>query len=733
MTGDDVWLALRSAQAMEHGPERTALLREVVQEADRVDTPRATFLARRLLADAHRVDGRWDRVRALFAECLREYDERRWRFERRDEVDLLGWYAWLVECLADFPDHTLEDIRAAQEGLARRFTDAGLPWHEVYAARRALAAHLGDWPAADEAYLRWVATAPTDRDERWLDLAAVDHHLAKGDTEQAYRRATGMLDEPTATDDPVVLVRCLMLLPLARTGDWERASLTYRRLRRGMSGAFHSLESIGQLVEFCALTGNADAGIDWLAAMTGFEARQRPFATMEFATSAAVLAAALVRAGRGETVLDLGPDDPNTAPFRVVARTMRRLALDLAASFDRRNGNSFQGDRVRARLDAGPLTDFLPLSPTSRPPLTLLPPKGLSDEALLARAAWHDLRCEADEARACLTVVADDLPAHLEARRIELRAKFFQSEETEPLLRRAVDTHRRHGDEARALLAECWLGLWVSHTGRPDEAVATVVAAVAHLRRLGDDTDIAWGEYWLAYLLSGHGAHDEALAALARAGRHAEAADDRLVLGTVLVLDATLRPSLTTATSALDALIAAGAPEKALEALELVTRHETWPEVVEQVLARPPRGAARLVGRLRYLRVCGTAGAQRTAADTIADLNEAIGQAALRDGDTAEQWWLLAQANHAAGRFEDAVDACLRTIQLVEHVRAEDWATRADQARHQLADSYRLLGDHRAALREYRVLADGDGDLAATAFVAGTALLAELGVTDWPA
>lgn len=738
MTGDDgfdVWLSLRTAGAMEHGPERTAVLVEAVREADRADVPRATFVSRRLLADAYRVDGRWDLVHALATECLHEYDERVWRFERADEIELLSWHAWLVECMVDFPDRSLEDIRVAQEGLERRFTNAALPWHEVYAARRGIAAHLGDRAAADEAYLRLVATAPTEQDDRRLDLIAVDHHLSTGDTERAHRSAAAMLDDPSVADEPVVLARCLMLLPLAQAGEWERASLAYRRLRRGMSGEFHSLEHIGRIVEFCALTGNADAGIDWLTAMTGFGARRRPFATMEFAASAAVLADALVRTGRGDTVLDLGQDDPNSVPFRVLARRMRRLALDLAGAFDRRNGNTSQGDRIRARLAAEPLVEFLPLAPTSRPPLRLLPPEDLSDEALLTRAAWHDLRCEADEARACLTVVADDLPAHLDARRAELRARFFQGEGTEPLLRQAIHTHRRHGDEPRALLAECWLGLWVSHAGRPDEGLATVVAAVEHLRRLGDDADCAWGEYWLAHLLAGHGARGDALDALARGRRHAEAAADHLALGTLLTLATTLAPSVTTATAALDALVAAGAQEKALEALDLVVQHDNWLEVVEKTLADPPRHAARLVGRLRYLRACALLDTGHHT-DAVEDLNEAVGQAALRGGDTAEQWHQLAHANHAAGRFEDAVDASLRAVELLVHLRDtvdETWAHQAERARYLLADSYRLLGDPRAALREYRLLADGGGELAATAFVTGTALLEEMGITDWPA
>lgn len=397
----------------------------------------------------------------------------------------------------------------------------------------------------------WSAGSPTPACRG--TVAAIDHHLGKGETARARRIAAAMLDDPAVLDEPVVLTRCLMLLPLARAGEWELASLTFRRLRRAMSGEFHSAEHIGYVIEFCALTGNALTGIDWLPAAAGFEARQRPFATMELAASVAVLAAALVRAGRGDTVFDLGP----------------RLALDLAGQFDRRNGNTVHGDRIRARLAAEPLTGFSPLEPTSRPPLRLLPPPGLSDEALLTRAEWHDLRCEADEARACLTVVSDDLPPHLDARLAELRAKFLPGEETEPALRHAIDVHRRYGDQARALLAECWLGLWTAHAGRPDDGVA---AAVEQLRGLGDDSHCAWGEH----------------------------------------------------TGTLDALIAADAPEKALTALEQLTRHDGYLEVVEKILSDPPRDAARLVGRLRYLRACASPGT-RNAADIADDLADGDG------------------------------------------------------------------------------------------------------------
>jgi hypothetical protein len=216
------------------------------------------------------------------------------------------------------------------------------------------------------------------------------------------------------------------------------------------------------VVEFCALTGNEEAGVNQLGVMKGFELK-RPLGTMEFAASVAVLADALVRAGRGETRLDLG-DDPNSVQFRVLAERMRGRALELADRFDQRNGTTVQGDRIRARLAAVPLADFVPLLPTRRPPLQLVP-TGLSDTDLLDRAQWHNLRCESREAHACMNAVSADLPEHLAARKAELGAMFEQGDDTEAALRWAADVHRRYGDERRALLNHCWLGRRVVRPG----------------------------------------------------------------------------------------------------------------------------------------------------------------------------------------------------------------------------------------------------------------------------
>ncbi len=738
-----LWVSLNEARATNDTGARTALLEDLVGRADDADVPRVLFLARRDLSDAYRRRGHWDLVYRLLRECLADHDRRPWRFTEEDVATLLQWYAWLVECMVDFPDFGLDEIDRAVDDVEQRFLAAGRDPHEVHSVRRGVAAHLGDWEAAEAAFLRWTAPAAVDEDDRWLSVVGIEQALARGDAEsvsRAHALAAPILAETAVSDEPTVLVRCLMLLPLAEAGRWDEAVLAYRRVQRGMSGEAHSLENHGRLVEFCALTGNETAGVDRLGPMKGFESRKRPLATMEYATSVAVLADALVRAGRGDTRLDLG-DDPNSVPFHEVARRMRRVALELADRFDRRNASTVVSDRVRTRLAARPLADFVPLSPTSRPPLRART-DGLSDTALLHLARLHDLRCEQDEARACLAAISATPPEPVAAGVAELRAKFFQDDDTEAVLRRCAEVYRRHGDECSALLTHCWLGLWIVYKGRTDEGLATTADAVAALRSTGDDSACAWGEHWLAHVLAGQGRHPEARASLTRGKQHARAAEDLLALGSLLDLESGISPdgAIDSATAALTAFIAADAPEKALESLarlrntyEHLNDLASFQSLVTRLLeSPPPTGSNRLHGHLRYLRACALidAGHPAAAAD---DLNEAIGQASLREGARVEQWYQSTYANHAAARYEDAVDAGLVAANWLDHLRdhphgldTADWSDWADNARYLVAESYRHLGDHQAALRELRKLATNHGPLSATAFIAGTHLLDEL-------
>lgn len=519
--GSDLWADFEAVLGLPHGEKRTGQLEEIVWRADVHDVPRLTFLSRQALAEAHRADGRWDLIWPLLTTCLEEHEKRPERFQD-DEANLLGWYAWLVACLVDFPDRSLDEINAARADLERR-TQRRAPQ-----VRRAIAVHVGDWAQAEEELRH------EERDE-WWDVHRIEILLGRGDEAQAVRIAAPLLDDPDVFGERLVRLRSMMLLPLARQQKWDEAVVAYRRLARGLAEVDGWLEDFGRLAEFCALTGNLSEGTQWW--VSEFEARRRPLATMEYAASAAVLA---------------------RRPGWDVEPRLRALATDLAARFDARNGTSTCGDRIRATLHTEPLDHFLPIYPWSLPPIPA-PPPGLGDEELLDRAELHDLRCEPDEARSCLAQVSADPPQPRRARRDELRSRLFQTEETPDIIRRAIRTYLRHGDRRRAELSRCWLGLWIAQEDA-EEGVETVESAVRALHDIGEGQ--AWGEYWLAYTLIGLGQHHEPLVAIARGKLHA---DDPLVLGSLQLLEARLMD--TPPYEAYETLTRGGVPEKAREAL----------------------------------------------------------------------------------------------------------------------------------------------------------------------
>ncbi|WP_414719828.1 hypothetical protein [Umezawaea sp.] len=137
-TGFELRVAFNEALAEQDSGLRLRSPESVVVRAGAADAPRMTYLARRALADANRLRGRWDVTHRLF-----QHDRRPHRFTSGDVSDPLRWYAWLVECAVDFPDTGLHEIRAALDDVERRFAAVGQNPHEVHSARR-VAADRGD-------------------------------------------------------------------------------------------------------------------------------------------------------------------------------------------------------------------------------------------------------------------------------------------------------------------------------------------------------------------------------------------------------------------------------------------------------------------------------------------------------------------------------------------------------------------------------------------------------------
>ncbi|MGA8117753.1 MAG: hypothetical protein WCA46_29305 [Actinocatenispora sp.] len=718
---------LGQAEQMHHGEAQTALMEDVVRHADAGRMHRLAFAARRSLASAYSVDRQWDKAFPLFSRCLSEYDSRPDDFGPEEDWGLRRWYAHIAQSMAEFPEISLAQLYGVFDDMIRRFRAGGHNLALVHEARRWVAQLARDWPQEEESHQQWRAAGGVDPDSVWDFEAEVERLVLRGDDASLARAlaiAEPVLSGEISFDEPPAPIQCLMLLPLARAGRTEEAARALHRARRTMEQGVYRYEYSGMAIEFCALTGNEDTGLTMLRErLNGYLTLSRPNGRMEFATAGAVLLRRLVLAGRGTEPIRANGSD-RTWPAAALQRELEDDARELATRFDARNGTTNQGDRIRARLGAEPVVDFLPLSPTARPAVRpVLPPPGTPPETILDRAEWHHARQEQVAAAACLAAIGTP-PPHLAARHAMLGALLdWDADDVEPRIRWATEALRAAGDHRRHLLGLCWLGNWLACHERPGEGLPMVSRAVGELHRHGDHQAIGTGELRYAQALVAAGRDEESYQAVARGAEHARAARDPLLAGSVALVEANWREYdefppgqvLALATAAREAFTAARVAGEVVRAYDLARRiHERagtpqlFVELVERDLAAlPPSAPALLRGYLRYRRGVALIATGR-AAEALDDMIDAVGEARSRDADTAEQGHELAVVFRAAGRIEDSVQAAEDVAGWLDRLRelgALDDPEVADLNRTLLAEGYRLLGDDSLALAEYGTVA----------------------------
>jgi hypothetical protein len=725
---------LAAAGQMPFGEGQTSALEDVVRHCDAGGYRRLAFVARRELANAYCRDRQWDKVFPLFARCLSEHDQRPGEYGPEEEWGLRQWYAWMAVTMAEFPEITLAQLHGALDDVTARFQAGGHSLREVHAARRAVAQFTGDWDEEDRCYRLWQAAGgPRPGDVHDFEVE-IERLLLRGDDASVARArslAAPVLAGQRAFSQPSFPVWCQMLLPLARAGELAQAAAGYHRVRREMELGPYRFEYSAMLHEFCALTGNAFQGLDDMVAgrLRGWYTLKRPLGRLRYATAVAILCRELVAAGLGGRQVEArGPGD--AIAVAVLGEQMRAAALDLAGQFDRRNGNTWQGDLARARVAAGPAA-AVRLKPTAQPPVRLAPlPPGLSGEVLVERAEWHQRRYEhgaAWQSLAALGELPSPAPSDgpVAGRAAELRAVmgWGSGPRVAADLRHAADCLLRAGDQLRHLTCLCWLGAWHGEHGDPAEATALLARALPPLREAGDPGWLAVAERLHALDLRRH-KDRQAWPVLLSALGHAQAAGDPLAVGRVALTAAgwrvedAPRPDARYALMAKDAFQAAQAPAGMVKALDaarvtFLKAHAAgqFLALIDAELARlppgPPGPPGPLLGYLRLRRGLGllTRGRTAQAAD---DLAFAVAEARTRHAEQPYDVFHLAVALHGLGLIREATNELDGVPDLLDQARARGTLTDptvADRAHALAGECYSRLGQPGLARREYDRLA----------------------------
>ncbi len=295
-TEEQLWRQIRVTDRMWEGPGQIAALEKVTRRVDALGLIAHRNEARVRLATAYLLGGEPAKAFEPLSLCLDSGDP-----------DLRPVFDHLAEAFTEDPRVPLADTLAALDEGERLF--GPMPDNRLI-----IASHLGT-----DADVGYEAPAESSRCGQCDTGLRIDHLLRIGRFDDAVELFS---DDDRCSRQPHAMLAALML-PYARAGRLDDAVEAFRASYSAFWTEPAELGSLARHVEFCAHTGNHAAARKLVDRHGGW--RSTPFATMEFHAAAAL-----------------------------VTDSHASLALEIAARFDARNGNSVQSERIRSSLAADP-------------------------------------------------------------------------------------------------------------------------------------------------------------------------------------------------------------------------------------------------------------------------------------------------------------------------------------------------------------------------------------------
>jgi tetratricopeptide (TPR) repeat protein len=362
----DLRTKLEQAVKLPYGVARSSLVEEILTHAEAVGEPRLVFDVRMRLIEAFTFGAEPAKAFAPFAACLAEYDRGAIPFSEKDNRALLWRFKWIIAAMPKFPTIERPQVEAALADMERRYRIGGHSMHAVHTLQCTIRSHLGDRDAAEEAFRLWLAS---ERD-RTSDCEACEaseraaHHVWMGRDKSAIKAARPVVDRQlTCLEEPQgILVEIMQAL--VRTGKLEQARDAHLRAYRLHRGRPDVVNRVGAHLEFCARTGNEARGLEILNRhISWLDEPTDPSSALAFTASAALLLRRLEKVGPAGLTIERAAA---RVPLDELRSELEQRARAIAALFDVRNGNNYQGGRIEELLAAEPLIEWLPLSASER-------------------------------------------------------------------------------------------------------------------------------------------------------------------------------------------------------------------------------------------------------------------------------------------------------------------------------------------------------------------------------
>ena len=542
-----LWGLLRQAEELSFGTSRTALVEQVIADADRAGYDGLAFHARMIATTSYVFGGEPAKSFDTFAWCLAAFD-RDPEQHSGSRLDLMWQFKSTATALLAVPEVPLARVQRLLADMERRWRAGGHSPQAVYALRHIVAGHVGDLAAAEFWYGKWVgserdqlsdcAGCDPGRQARWLS--------ERGRYEEAVEVAGGVLDgRSTCSEQPQGILTDL-LEPYLRTGRLIEARDAHRRAYRRLRGHLAALPEIGDHVWFCAVTGNTARGLELIEAhLPWLDNAPSPRAAMHFAARAALVLRRAADADARRTLHrpDFGGRPAAEVPIGALAQELTALALGIAERFDRRNGSGYQSEQIRAVLAAEPIVAELPLvlpaprrATRPRRPTEAVPvPEQAGPDDLLelaegeyrrgrfgaAYSYWHAF----DDGYAAAELTVLQRGRRADGYALET-ANSGDLASAETAWRSAIGLYAEAGDELRRQTARGRLGLAFCVSNRGEAGLAMVEEATAYLLAHGPLDRRAGAFMSLSSAYGAVGRHEDGIDALERAEEFAGTSPD---------------------------------------------------------------------------------------------------------------------------------------------------------------------------------------------------------------
>ncbi|MEU9577141.1 tetratricopeptide repeat protein [Streptomyces chilikensis] len=394
---DELRRAIAENGERPEGPARNARAEQLLADAESLGTPLAVIEALGHQLTVYNYSSEKDKAFVPFARLLRMWDERPEDFDAYETHSLFWRFKWMSTGMLGQPHIPLDAMENWLEEMERRYRLAGHSERAVRSCEFHVASHVGDMERAERAYQAWLSA---DRD-RMADCYACElqgqgwWQVLRGRDEEALEVWAPVLEGRFTCAHEPHNVLASSLLPLLRLGRLDEAKANHLRGFRLVRATESMRASYAEHVEFCALTGNEARALELLAQRPAyFTDDGHPSSKKDYLAVTALLMDRLVALGMGDRRVP-GPAGREWTAAELAAHA-REEALALADAFDRRNGTTHVGDRLRERMAREPLVDRLPLG-VRVPVATTVPRPAAPAAAASSRAG--DLAALLAEAR----------------------------------------------------------------------------------------------------------------------------------------------------------------------------------------------------------------------------------------------------------------------------------------------------------------------------------------------